>query len=201
MPAAACPQFDQTDTTRAFHDHEWGEPVEDAGILFEYLTLHQFTAGLPFEWTLRRREAFRDALCNFDPARLARLTDDEAEEFLRNPRVIRNRRKIEVVRLNAQAWLRLRAELGGTDAAVLRWFYGFVGGRPRRHLWATAADVPATSPEATALSQELKRRGFGLLGPVGCYALLQTAGLVNDHLTGCPRHAECAALAREWRLG
>ncbi len=193
----ACPQFDHDEHTRAFHQHEWGEPVSDPAILFEYLIVYTFAAALPLEWVLKRREAFRDALCNFEPSRLARFSDDDIAEFLRNPRVIRNRRKAETTRRNAQAWLALRAEVGG-DAELLRWFYAFVGGRPQINQWATAAQVPATAPAGHALARELKRRGFGLLGPVGCYQLLQTAGLVNDHLTTCPRHAECAQLAAEW---
>ena len=195
----ACPGFDHDAYTRAFHDHEWGEPVTEAIILFEYLVLHTFRAALPLDWVLKRREAFRDALHNFDPGRLARFDEDDIAEFLRNPHVIRNRRKAETTRQNAQAWLRLRTELGG-DAALVRWFYAFVGGRPHVNRWKHPADVPATAPAGDALSRELKRRGFGLLGPVGCYQLLQTAGLVNDHLISCPRYADCAQLAAAWSL-
>ncbi len=195
----ACPGFDHDAHTRAFHDHEWGEPVIEAIILFEYLVLQTFQAGLPRDWVLKRREAFREALHNFDPVRLARFDEDEVAEFLLNPGVLRNRRKAETTRQNAQAWLRLRAELGG-DAALLRWFYAFVGGRPHRNHWTLPAEVPAIAPAGDALSRELKRRGFGLLGPFGSYQLLQTAGLVNDHLISCPRHADCARLADEWTL-
>ena len=194
-----CPQFTHDEFARAYHAHEWGEPVSDPIILFEYLVLHTFQAGLPLEWVLKRREDFRDALGNFEPARLARFSDDDIDDFLRNPRIIRNRRKAETTRQNAQAWLRLRAEQGG-DAGLLRFFYDFVGGRPQVNQWATPDQGPATAPAGDVLARELKRRGFGLLGPVGSYSLLQTAGLVNDHLTSCPRHAECARLAAEWAL-
>jgi DNA-3-methyladenine glycosylase I len=199
MSTFRCPQFDQPPVLRPFHDHEWGEPVSEAEILFEYVVLHTFQAGLPLDWILKRREAFREALHNFDPFRLARFSKDEVEEFVLNPLVIRNRRKAEMTRQNAQAWLRLRTEVGG-DAALLRFFYDFVGGRPQLNRWARPEEVPATAPASAALSKELKQRGFGLLGPVGCYSLLQTAGLVNDHLVACPRHTECAALAEEWCL-
>ncbi|WP_310391444.1 DNA-3-methyladenine glycosylase I [Hymenobacter sp.] len=197
---SACPQFSHDEFTRAYHAHEWGEPVSDPIILFEYVVLHTFQAGLPLHWVLKRREAFRDALCNFEPARLARFSEDDVAEFLLNPRVIRNRRKAETTRQNAQAWLRLRTEEGG-DAGLLRFFYGFVGGRPVVNRWATAAEVPATAPAGDALARELKSRGFGLLGPFGGYSLLQTAGLVNDHLLTCPRHSECAQLVAEWEPG
>ncbi|MBC8082656.1 MAG: DNA-3-methyladenine glycosylase I [Hymenobacter sp.] len=193
-----CLQFSQDEHSRAFHQHEWGEPVSDPAILFEYLVLYTFTAALPLEWVLKRREAFRDALCNFKPARLARFSDDDIAEFLLNPLVIRNRRKAVTTRRNAQTWLKLRAEVG-SDAALLRWFYALVGGRPQLNQWTSPDQVPTTSPAGNALSRELKRRGFGLLGPVGCYQLLQTAGLVNDHLTTCLRHAECARLAAAWQ--
>ncbi|MBC8085565.1 MAG: DNA-3-methyladenine glycosylase I [Hymenobacter sp.] len=196
-PPPGCPQFDHDAYTRAYHAHEWGEPVTDPDILFEYLVLHTFQAALPLEWLLKRREAFRDALLGFDAARLARFQDEDVAEFLRNPLVIRNRRKMEVTIQSAQAWLRLRAETGDA-AGLLRFFYAFVGGRPVVNHWTSTAQVPATTPAALALSKELKRRGFALLGPIGCYSLLQTAGLVNDHLTTCPRHAECAQLAARW---
>ena len=194
-----CPQFNHDEFTRAYHAHEWGEPVNDTDILFEYVVLHTFQAGLPLHWVLKRREDFRAALYNFEPARLARFSDDDIAEFLLNPRVIRNRRKAETMRQNTQAWLRLRAKLGG-DTALLQFFYDFVGGRPLVNHWTNPAQVPATAPAGDALARELKRRGFGLFGPFSSYSLLQTAGLVNDHLTSCPRHADCAHLAAEWRL-
>jgi DNA-3-methyladenine glycosylase I len=200
MSLVRCPQFDHPPALRPFHDHEWGEPVADADILFEYVVLHTFQAGLPLDWIIKRREGFREALHNFDPYRLARFSDDEVDEFLLNPLVIRNRRKAEMTRQNAQAWLRLRTELGG-DTALLRFFYDFVGGSPQLNHWASSEEVPATTAASEALSKALKQRGFGLLGPVGCYSLLQTAGLVNDHLVACPRHADCAQLADDWRLG
>ena len=190
-----CLDFTASPALTAFHAHEWGEPVAEADILFEYLVLHTFQAGIPLAWVLPRREALREALLNFDPARLARFSDDDVDEFVLNPAVIRNRRKAETTRQNAQAWLRLRQEQGGTEAGLLQFFCDFVGGRPQQNRWARPADVPATAPASDALARALKQRGFGLLGPVGCYALLQTAGLVNDHLVGCPRHAECAKLA------
>jgi len=194
-PAAPCPWATSNDLLRAFHDHEWGEPVAEAGILFEYLVLHTFQIGFDFPVVLRRREAFRELLANFDADRLARFDEDDVAELLLNPRILRNRRKLEATVQNARAWQRLRAEVGG-DAGLLPFFYAFVGGRPLDPRRSPANPVPLATPASAALSQELKRRGFAMTGPVTCYSVMQSAGLVNDHLLSCPRHAECRQLAR-----
>ncbi|HEX8329757.1 MAG TPA: DNA-3-methyladenine glycosylase I [Hymenobacter sp.] len=191
---ATCPWAHGSDLLRAFHDHEWGEPVADAEILFEYLVLHTFQLGFDFPVVLKRREGFRELLAGFDPVRLARWSEAEIGEVIENPRILRNRRKLEATVQNAQAWLRLRAEVGG-DAGILPFFYAFVGGQPVDNRRSPANPVPLSTPESTAMSQELKRRGFVMTGPVTCYNIMQTAGLVNDHLLSCFRHAECVALA------
>ncbi|GAA4376092.1 DNA-3-methyladenine glycosylase I [Hymenobacter koreensis] len=166
---------------RDFHDHEWGEPVAEAAILFEYLVLHTFQIGFDFPVVLRRREAFRELLAGFDPERLARFGAEEVEDLLHNPRILRNRRKLEATLQNARAWLRLRQELGG-DEQLLAFFYAFVGGFPLDTQRSANNPVPLSTPESEALSKELKRRGFTMTGPVTCYSILQTAGMVNDHL-------------------
>ncbi|GAA3936188.1 DNA-3-methyladenine glycosylase I [Hymenobacter algoricola] len=197
MPAAApCPWTEQSELLRAFHDHEWGEPVAEAGILFEYLVLHTFQIGFDFPVVLRRREAFREVLANFDPDQLARFGENQIEELLQDARILRNRRKLLATVQNAQAWLRLRRELGGEEQ-LLPFFYGFVGGRPVNAGRSPANPVPLFVPESEALSKELKRRGFSMTGPATCYNILQTAGMVNDHLLSCPRHAECQTLATQ----
>lgn len=180
---------------QAFHDHEWGEPVAEPSILFEYLVLHSFQIGFDFPVVLSRREAFRELLAGFDPDKLARFDEDDIAELLLNPRILRNRRKLEATVQNAQAWLRLREGVGG-EAHILPFFYGFVGGRPLDNQRGADNPVPLSTPASEAMSKELKRRGFAMTGPVTCYNLMQTAGLVNDHLLGCPRHAECATLSR-----
>ena len=196
LPEQRCPWADQSELMRAFHDHEWGEPVAEAGILFEYLVLHTFQLGFDFPVVLKRREGFRELLAGFDPERLARWGEEDIEEVMGNPRILRNRRKLEATVRNAQAWLRLRAEVGG-EAGILPFFYAFVGGQIVDGHRSARNPVPLSTPESTAMSLELKRRGFVMTGPVSCYNILQTAGLVNDHLVGCYRHAECAALAAQ----
>jgi DNA-3-methyladenine glycosylase I len=179
---------------RAFHDHEWGEPVQEADILFEYLILHTFQLGFNFPVVLKYREVMRELLAGFEPARLARLGEAEITALLANPRMLRSRRKLEAAIQNAQAWLRLRQEVGGSEANVLAFFYAYVGGAPLDGRRAATNSLPVSTPASVALSRDLKRRGFAQLGPANCYALLQTAGLVNDHLLSCPRHAACAQL-------
>lgn len=193
-PAPPCHWMQQNELLQSFHDHEWGEPVSDPDILFEYLVLHTFQLGFDFPVVLRRREAFRELLAGFDPERLARFGEAEVAELMQNPRIIRNRRKLEATIQNARAWLQLRQEVGGPDG-LLSFFYAFVGGRPLDAQRSPDNLPPASTPASGALSQELKRRGFVMTGPVACYNIMQTAGLVNDHLTACPRHAECRALA------
>lgn len=194
LASGRCPWADKSELLGAFHDHEWGESVAEAGILFEYLVLHTFQLGFDFPVVLKRREGFRELLAGFDPERIARFTDDDVAELLLNPRIIRNRRKLEGTVQNAQAWLRLRQEVGG-EAGLLPFFYQYVGGHPVDNRRSATNPVPLTTPQSEAMSQDLKRRGFVMTGPMTCYNILQTAGLLNDHLLSCPRHAECAALA------
>jgi DNA-3-methyladenine glycosylase I len=183
---------------REFHDHEWGEPVAEAGILFEYLVLHTFQLGFDFPVVLKRREGFRELLANFDPEQLARFDEDDIAELLLNPRILRNRRKLEATVQNAQAWLRLRQQVGGDDE-LLAFFYQFVGGRTVDNRRSATNPAPVSTPQSEAMSKDLKKRGFVMTGPATCYNILQTAGLVNDHSVSCPRHAECAALAERAR--
>lgn len=200
-PAVAdgvCSWANQSALLRAFHDHEWGEPVAEAIILFEYLVLHTFQLGFDFPVVLTRREGFRELLDNFDPDRLARWGTDEIEAVIGNPRIVRNRRKLAATVQNAQAWLRLRREVGG-EAGLLAFFYAYVGGQPVDGQRSAAHPAPPFTPASLAMSQDLKRRGFAMTGPVSCYNILQTAGLVNDHWLSCPRHAVCAKLAGEHR--
>lgn len=189
-----CPWAARSEPLREFHDHEWGEPVAEPGVLFEYLVLHTFQIGFDFPVVLRRREAFRECLAGFDPARLARFGEEEIEDLLLNPRILRNRRKLEATVRNAHAWQQLRRDVGG-DEELLPFFYAFVGGQPLDHQRSADNPVPLSTPASEAMSKELKRRGFIMTGPATCYSIMQTAGLVNDHLITCPRHAECQQLA------
>ncbi|NIJ52953.1 DNA-3-methyladenine glycosylase I [Dyadobacter arcticus] len=189
-----CSYFEKPALMRDFHDHEWGEPVAEADIVFEYVVLYAFSAGIGIKLVLQKREQFREALFGFVPERLAQLSPDAVDELLLDPRIIRNRRKMEATVTNAQAWLRLRDELGG-DRQIVAFFYDFVNRQPIDNQRADGDSPPLSTPESEAMSKVLKKRGFTLKGPATCYGLMQTAGLVNDHALTCYRHAVCAELA------
>ncbi len=169
-----------------YHDTEWGVPVHDDRRHFEFLVLEGAQAGLSWLTVLRRRDAYRRAFSDFDPRRVARFGQDRIERLLTDPGLIRNRAKIEATVTNAAAFLRLQEEEGSFDEYVWR----FVGGRPVLNRWRSLAEVPASTETSAELSADLRRRGFGFVGPTICYAHLQAAGLVMDHLVGCHRFAE-----------
>ena len=165
---------------RRYHDEEWGRPLHGDRALFEKVSLEAFQAGLSWITILRRRPGFRSAFEGFDPAAIATWGDDRIEALMADERIIRNRAKIVATIGNAQATLDLAAD-GGLDALV--WSFA----PPRRRRPRALADLPAVTPESTALSTELRRRGFRFVGPTTMYALMQSAGLVDDHLRGCHR--------------
>lgn len=177
----------------AYHDREWGVPVHDDRLIFEFLTLEGMQAGLSWMTILRKRENFRAAFDGFDPARIAAYGQGEVDRLLGDPGVIRNRRKIEAVIQNARAFLEIQSEFGTFDAYIWR----FVGGKPIVNAWKTIAEIPAQTPQAVALSDDLKRRGFRFVGPTVCYAHMQATGMVNDHTVDCFRYLECQAGERE----
>ncbi len=164
-----------------YHDHEWGKAEHDDQKLFEFLVLEGMQAGLSWSLILKRREAMRAALDGFDPERAAAYGKEKKAELLQNPGMIRNRRKVDAVVTNAQAFLRVQQEFGSFDA----YLWGFVEGRPIRNAWEKQEDMPATSPLSDALSKDLKKRGFKFVGSTICYSYLQAAGLINDHLAYC----------------
>lgn len=176
----------------AYHDLEWGVPVHDDRLIFEFLTLEGMQAGLSWMTILRKRENFRAAFDGFDPARVADYGQVELDRLLSDPGVIRNRRKIEAVIQNARAFLETQAEFGTFDAYIWR----FVGEKPIVNAWKTTAEIPAQTPLAVALSNDLKRRGFRFVGPTICYAHMQATGMVNDHTIDCFRYLECQAGSR-----
>lgn len=176
----------------AYHDLEWGVPVHDDRLIFEFLTLEGMQAGLSWMTILRKRENFRAAFDGFDPARVADYGQAELDRLLSDPGVIRNRRKIEAVIQNARAFLETQAEFGTFDAYIWR----FVGEKPIVNAWKTTAEIPAQTPLAVALSNDLKRRGFRFVGPTICYAHMQATGMVNDHTIDCFRYLECQAGSR-----
>ena len=161
-------------------------PLHDERALFEFLILEGAQAGLSWLTILRKRENYRRAYDNFDAARIARYGEKDVARLLGDAGIVRNRLKIAASIANARATLELYDQGGRLDSLL----WAFVDGRPRINRWRTMSDVPAITPEAEALSKELKRRGFRFIGPTVVYAHMQATGMVNDHLLSCPRHAE-----------
>ena len=170
----------------AYHDAEWGAPLHDDRMLFEFLVLEGAQAGLSWELILQKRDAYRVAFDGFDPVKVAAYGDEKVAELLANPGIVRNRLKVASAIGNARAFLDAQREFGSFDAYI----WGFVGGRPVRNAWQSHADIPGKTPESEAMSKELRRRGFRFVGPTICYAFMQATGMVNDHTTGCFRYGE-----------
>ncbi len=166
----------------AYHDDEWGVPVHDDRVLFEFLILEGAQAGLSWETILKKRENYRKAFAGFDPAKVARFTPARLRRLLRDPGIVRNRLKVAGAVRNARAFLAVQKEFGSFDAYVWR----FVQGTPKRDRRRTMKDIPASTPESDALSKDLKKRGFTFVGSTICYAFMQAVGLVNDHIESCP---------------
>lgn len=169
----------------AYHDHEWGVPVHDDRLWFEFLILEGAQAGLSWSTILNKRARYREVYDGFDPAKVARYGERKVAALLADPGIVRNRLKVAASITNAQAFLEVQREFGSFDAYI----WGFVGGRPRQNAWPSLKDVPAGTPASDALSRDLKKRGFRFVGSTICYALMQATGLVNDHEVGCFRHA------------
>jgi DNA-3-methyladenine glycosylase I len=169
--------------------------VHDDTTLFEFLTLEGAQAGLSWEIILKKRDAYRDAFLDFDPARVARFTPARVERLLQNPGIVRNRLKIESTVRNAKAFLAVQKEFGSFDA----YLWGFVSGAPLDSRRRSLEAIPARTVESDALSRDLLRRGFKFVGSTICYAFMQAVGLVNDHTTDCFRHAVVARMVRSTR--
>lgn len=177
-----CP-WARTPLSIAYHDTEWGVPVHDDRVLFEFIVLEGAQAGLSWETILNKREAYRRAFAGFDPVKVARFTPARLDRLLQDPGIVRNRLKVEGTVRNARAFLAIQQEFGSFDAYVWR----FVGGTPLTARWRRFADVPARTPESDALSRDLKKRGFTFVGSTICYAFMQAVGMVDDHMTDCFR--------------
>lgn len=167
-----------------YHDEEWGVPVHDDRILFEFLTLEGAQAGLTWSTILKKREGYRKAFRNFDPSKVARFTPSDVQRLMQDSGIVRNRLKIESTIDNARAFLRVQKEFTSFDAYV--WTFG--GGKPLQHACKSLGDVPSTSPESDVMSKDMKKRGFRFVGSTICYAFMQAVGMVNDHETGCFRY-------------
>ncbi len=175
----------------AYHDEEWGVPEYDDRQLFEKLVLDGFQAGLSWITILRKRDAFRAAFDNFEPSVIVRYGPEKVESLMQDSGIVRNRSKIEATIGNARVWLDIMEGKGFSN-----YLWDFVDGRPLVNRFADTADVPAETPLSRTVSKDLKARGFRFCGPTIVYAFMEAVGMVNDHLEGCFRHGECAAMAK-----
>lgn len=180
----ACPWPGNHVDYQQYHDTEWGLPCYNSQKLFEKLCLEGQQAGLSWLVVLRKREHYRSCFYNFDPQQVAAISDAQLDKLVQDPGLIRHRAKLAAIRTNAQAYLKL-AEQGVNFA---QWLWNFVGGQPKVNHWRSMDEVPTQTAESKAMSKALKQAGFVFVGPVGCYAFMQSMGLVNDHLLGCERH-------------
>jgi len=178
-----------------YHDEEWGVPVYDDRVQFEFLILEGAQAGLSWSTILNKRDGYREAFADFDPVKVARFTEKRVERLLQNPRIVRNKLKVRAAVTNAKAFLAVQKEFGSFSDYI----WGFVGGKPMQNKLQEDGDVPATSLESDALSKDLKKRGFKFVGSTIIYAHMQATGMVNDHVTGCFRYKPCAAMGRKKR--
>jgi DNA-3-methyladenine glycosylase I len=169
-----------------YHDEEWGVPVHDDRLLFEFLVLEGAQAGLSWITILRKRENYRSAFDHFNPQKVALYDEVKIEELMQNSGIIRNRRKIEAAVQNAKVFLEIQKEFGSFD----RFIWKFVDGEPIINLWKSYKEIPASTPESEIMSKELKKRGFKFVGSTICYAHMQATGMVNDHTIDCFRYEE-----------
>ena len=183
----------QSPIYEAYHDTEWGVPLHDDRLLFEFLILEGAQAGLSWLTILRKRDAYRKAFRGFDPQTVARFGAREVARLMADAGIVRNRLKIASAIANAQAFLRVQEEFGSFDAYIWR----FVDGKPRQNDWKTMKDVPAVTKESDAMSKDLKHRGFKFVGSTICYAHMQATGMVNDHIIPCFRHQQVRRLQKQ----
>ena len=170
----------------AYHDEEWGVPVHDDRLLFEFLVLEGAQAGLSWHTILKKRENYRKAFDRFDPQKVARYNEKKVAALLADPGIVRNRLKVASAVKNAKAFLAVQEEFGSFDKYIWR----FVEGRPLINHFRSAKEVPASTRESDAMSRDLKQRGFNFVGTTICYAHMQATGMVNDHLATCFRHRQ-----------
>ena len=175
----------------AYHDNEWGVPVHDDRVQFEFLILEGAQAGLSWSTILNKREGYREAFAGFDAERIARFGKRDVARLMKNPGIVRNRLKIEAAIQNARATLSVIAEEGSLSTFL----WSFVNHVPRQNAWTALTELPARTEQSDRMSRELKARGFKFVGSTICYSLMQSVGMVNDHLVGCYRYAKVKALA------
>lgn len=181
-----CAWSEKSELEQRYHDTEWGVPVHDDRLLFEFLILEGAQAGLSWSTILQKREGYRKAFDNFDARKISRYTDKKLARLLADPGIVRNRLKIQAAVTNAKAFLAVQKEFGTFD----RYIRAFTDGKPIRNARKKMSDIPAHTPESDAMSKDLKKRGFKFVGTTICYAFMQATGMVNDHVTDCFRHRE-----------
>lgn len=181
-----CPWCLGFDQYIEYHDKEWGVPVHDDRIHFEFLILEGAQAGLSWSMILKKRTGYQKAFALFDPAKVARFSPAKIEKLLLNPGIVRNKLKVNAAVNNAKRFLEVQEEFGSFDAYI----WDFVGGKPKLNKWKSMKQLPVTSKESDALSQDLKQRGFKFVGSTVMYAHMQACGLINDHLVDCFRYKE-----------
>lgn len=186
MARKRCEWCLSSETMIEYHDVEWGVPVYDDRKLFEFLVLDAFQAGLSWSTILNKRENFRRAFDDFDPVKVARYKQRRINALLKNAGIIRNRLKIEATVTNAQAFLEIQREQGSFSAFI----WNLAGGKPRQNRWRMMKQIPASTKRSDAMSKALKKAGFKFVGTTICYAFMQAAGMVNDHVTSCFRYDE-----------
>jgi DNA-3-methyladenine glycosylase I len=174
------------DLEQSYHDREWGVEIHDDRTLFEFLVLEGAQAGLSWSTILRKREGYRSAFDQFDARKISKYSENTVSRLLTNPEIIRNRLKINAAITNARAFLQVQKEFGSFDSYI----WQFVDGKPIRNSWRKMTDIPSSTPEAVAMSKNLKKRGFKFIGPTICYAFMQAVGMVNDHVVDCFRYKE-----------
>jgi len=179
-----CPWCLSSELYRDYHDKEWGVPCRDPKELFELINLEGAQAGLSWITILNKRQGYRRLFANFDPVKIARFTDAKLDKIAADPAIVRHRGKVAAVKGNAQAWLKMQK----SDTPFDEFVWSFVDNKPKQNNFKTMKDVPASTAESIAMSKALKKLGFKFVGPTICYAFMQAAGLVNDHLVSCPGH-------------
>jgi DNA-3-methyladenine glycosylase I len=186
-----CPWANGSTLYENYHDQEWGVPLHDDTELYGFLMLEGAQAGLSWQTILKKRDNYRLAFADFDPATVAAFTQEQVEALLTNPGIVRNRQKVRSAVSNAQKFLRIQQEFGSFD----QYQWGFVEGRPIQNRWNTLAEVPVDSPQAIAFSKDLVKRGLTFVGPKIIYAHMQATGMVNDHIVSCFRYREVQQLS------
>ena len=179
-----CEWVNANSLEQEYHDREWGQPVYDDRLLFEFLILEGAQAGLSWLTILKKRDSYREAFDNFDAEKIAQYDKNKIAELLTNPGIVRNKLKVNAAVGNAKAYLKVQDEFGSFS----KYIWGFVGGRPIQNSWKKRAAIPISTPESDAMSKDLKNRGFKFVGTTICYAFMQAVGMVNDHTVDCHRY-------------